>query len=66
MAFYVTQVRDSKFRKVAGPFTTKGEAEAAVKPAKEQVILRDAWSHFDSFGVTHIEDQFRLPRIRDQ
>lgn len=52
MAFYVTQIRDRKCRKVAGPFFTKEEAEAAVKPAREQVILRDAFSHFDAFGVS--------------
>lgn len=64
-AFYVTQVRDRKFRKVAGPFDTREEAEQAVQPARRKVCAADPWSDFDAFGVARL-DQSRLPRIRDQ
>ena len=51
MAYFVTQIRDKKFRKIAGPFATKEEAEGAVSSARERVCAVDPWSHFDSFGT---------------
>ena len=51
MPYYVTQIRDGKFRRISQPFKDKEAAENAVDDCRKRVIENDAWSHFDSFGV---------------
>ena len=55
MAYFVTQIRDGKYRKLAGPFDTKQEAEAQVDAQRRRVCAVDLWSDFDSFGVARFE-----------
>lgn len=50
--FYVTVVRDTQTRLVAGPFTSFSDAHAYVEPARTFLTQRDPRSHFDGFGVT--------------
>lgn len=52
MPFYVTQIRDNKFRRVSQPFIDKEAAEKQVEPARKYVCSVDPWSDFDAFGVT--------------
>lgn len=54
--FYVTQIRDKKYRKLAGPFATKEEAQLQVETARKKTCEVDLWSQFDSFGVMRDEN----------
>ncbi len=57
MPFYVTQIRDGKFRRISQPYKDKEQAEANVEQCRLRVCAVDCWSDFDAFGVTRFDEK---------
>lgn len=55
-SFYVTQVRDGRYRVLAGPFDTHAEALGEVDGLRAKVCAADPFSEFDSFGTMQREN----------
>lgn len=49
--FYVSMIRDKKYRLMAGPFATHDEALKFVEPVRKEAERLDPRSHFDLFGT---------------
>jgi len=50
--FYVTVIDAKRVGLLAGPFTTKEDAESHVEEVRSLASKRDPWSHFYAFGVS--------------
>jgi hypothetical protein len=59
---YVT-VRDAgRTGFLAGPYPTRGAAEAKVGEARERAVGADPWAHFYAFGTARVKGPLRLRR----
>ena len=65
VGFYVTVRREgaekAKIGWLLGPYGSKEDAEAQVKPARDLAYEIDPRTHFDAFGVTRIERHSERP-----
>lgn len=59
--YYVTMKSDKRVSLLLGPFATMDEAQALVRPARDEAIRLDGYNHFNAFGVSRLQDNQPVP-----
>ena len=64
--YYVTVIDGKRWRRLAGPFTTHGEALRMVKSARDKAQELDERAAFYAFGTTAMAQSYIKPGLLNQ